>query len=549
MVDHDLYIFGGVYSDSAMYADLVLRGGKIITVDENESTVEAVAVKYGIIVTVGKAGDVNVLVGPKTKVIELNGRTVIPGLMDSHSHMADEGAGRLLFVDLSQEAGVMSIKDIQERLADRAKKTPKGSWIFGYQEDDSKLIEKRHPTRWELDVGSKNHPISISTVGGHFSILNSTAYEMAGVSRETPDPVGGKFDRDARGEMTGGAHEKAIDLVIPKEVQEPTVEQSYEGAKSILKDCASVGLTCVYDLVDKHQIRALIDLNTQGELPIRMRMDAIIDLFPELNATGVHQMFGDDMLRLCGLKFFFDGAISARTAAVTEPYCDKPGFYGVMSTTREIAEDLLGRAYAAGYRVSCHANGDRAIAMYLDIMEKLQAKYPREDPRNRDIHCTVITKELVAKIKRLGILPTIFGPYPYYHGDKLLVPFGEERLERMFAARIFLDEGIKLAAHSDHPCAPFPPLMAIHALVNRTTKAGKPIGRSQRITVMEALRLYTVNSAYQSFDEDHLGSIEEGKLADFVILGKNILTTPKEEIKDISIDATIVGGRIIYERK
>jgi predicted amidohydrolase YtcJ len=532
-----------------MYADLVLRGGKIITVDEKESTVEAVAVKYGRIVTVGKDGDMKTLVGPKTKVIELKGRAVIPGLMDSHSHMADEGAGRLRFVDLSQEAGIMSIKDIQERLADRAKKTPNGSWIFGYQEDDSKLIEKRHPTRWELDAVSKNHPISISTVGGHFSILNSTAYEMAGVSRETPDPVGGKFDRDARGELTGGTHEKAIDLVIPKEAQEPTVEQSYEGAKSILKDCASVGLTCVYDLVDKHQIRALIDLNTRGELPIRMRMDAIIDLFPELNATGVHQMFGDDMLRLCGLKFFFDGAISARTAAVTEPYCDKPGFYGVMSTTLEIAEDLLGKAYAAGYRVSCHANGDRAIAMYLDIMEKLQEKYPREDPRNRDIHCTVITKELVAKIKRLSILPTIFGPYPYYHGDKLLVPFGEERLERMFAARIFLDEGIKLAAHSDHPCAPFPPLMAIHALVNRTTKAGKPIGKSQRITVIEALRLYTVNSAYQSFDEDRLGSIEEGKHADLVILGRDILTIPKEEIKDIPIDATIVGGKIIYERK
>jgi hypothetical protein len=532
-----------------MYADLVLRGGKIITIDEAESTAQAVAVKYGRIIAVGKDGDVKPLVGPSTKVIELKGRAVIPGLMDSHSHMADEGAGRIRFVDLSQEAGVKSIKDIQERLAERAKKTPKGAWIFGYQEDDSKLAEKRHPTRWELDVGSKNHPISISTVGGHFSILNSKAYEMARITKETLDPVGGKFDRDDKGEITGGAHEKAIDLVIPKEAQEPTAEQSYEGAKSILMDCARVGLTCVYDLVDKQQIKALIELNTRGELPIRMRMDAIIDLFPELNATGVHQMFGDNMLRLCGLKFFFDGAISARTAAVTEPYCDKPGFYGVMSTTREIAEDLLGKVYAVGFRVSCHANGDRAIAMYLDIMEKLQAKYPRMDPRNRDIHCTVITKELVAKIKRLGILPTIFGPYPYYHGDKLLVPFGEERLERMFAARTFLDEGIKLAAHSDHPCAPFPPLMAICALVNRTTKAGKPIGRSQRITVMEALRLYTINSAYQSFDEDRLGSIEEGKLADFVILGRDILTVPTTEIKDIPVDATIVDGKIVYVRK
>jgi predicted amidohydrolase YtcJ len=532
-----------------MYADLVLLGGKIITVDEKESTAEAVAIKYGKIIAVGKNDDLKAHISPKTKVIELKGRAVIPGLMDSHSHMADEGAGRMLFIDLSQEAGVRSIKDIQKRLAKRASKTPKGAWIFGYQEDDSKLAEERHPTRWELDDGSKDHPISVSTVGGHFSILNSKAYEMAGVAKEAPDPVGGKFDRDAKGEITGGAHEKAIDLIIPREAQEPTAEQSYEGAKSILTDCASVGLTCAYDLVDRHQIKALIDLNTRGELPIRMRMDATIDLFPELSATGIHQIFGDDMLKFCGLKFFFDGAISARTAAVTEPYCDKPGFYGVMSTTREIAEDVLEKAYAAGYRVSCHANGDRAIAMYLDIMEKLQAKYPRKDPRNRDIHCTVITKELVAKIKRLGILPTIFGPYPYYHGDKLLISFGEERLERMFAARTFLDEGIKLAAHSDHPCAPFPPLMAIHALVNRTTKAGKPIGRTQRISTMEAIRLYTINSAYQSFDEDRLGSIEVGKLADFVILSRDILTIPTEEIKDITVDATIVGGKIVYERK
>lgn len=542
-------MFVEIYSCSAMFADLVLRGGKIITVDEEESKTEAVAVKYGKIVAVGSNDDVKAFISSITKVIELKGRAVIPGFMDSHSHMADEGAGRMRFVDLSQEAGVKSIKDIQEKLTERAKKTPKNAWIFGYQEDDSKLTEKRHPTRWELDVASRCHPISISTVGGHFFIMNSKAYEMAGVTKETQDPVGGKFDRDTKGEITGGAHEKAIDLVIPREAQEPTVDQSYEGAKSILKDCASVGLTCVYDLVDRFQIRALIDLNNNGELPIRIRMDAIIDLFPELNATGIHQMFGDNMLRLCGLKFFFDGAISARTAAVMEPYCDKPDFYGIMSTTREIAEDVLGKAYAAGYRLSCHANGDRAIGMYLDIMEKLQAKYPREDPRNRDIHCTVITKDLVAKIKRLGILPTIFGPYPYYHGDKLLVPFGEERLERMFAARTFLDEGIRVAAHSDHPCAPFPPLMAIHALVNRTTKAGKPIGRSQRITVMEALRLYTINSAYHSFDEDRLGSIEVGKLADFVVLDRDILTVPSEEIKNIPVDFTIVDGKIVFERK
>lgn len=531
-----------------MRADLVLIHGKIITVNDRETIAEAVAVKHGRIIAVGSSDEIKTCISSSTKVIELKNRTVIPGLMDSHGHFANEGAGRIRLVDLSQEVGIKNIKDILDKLSERVKKTPKGAWIFGYQEDDSKLAEKRHPTRWELDEASRDHPISVSTVGGHFSILNSKAYEMAGVTKDIPDPVGGKYDRDAKGDLTGGAHEKALNVLIPKGANEPTAEQSYEGAKSILTDCASVGLTCVYDLVNKNEIKALIDLNTKGELPIRMRMDAHIDLFPMLNGSGIHQMFGDDNLRLCGLKFFFDGAISARTAAVTEPYCDKPGFYGVMSTTREIAEETLEKAYAAGFRISAHANGDQAIAMFLDIMEKLQAKYPREDPRNRDIHCTVITKELVEKIKKLNILPTIFGPYPYYHGDKLLAPFGEERLERMFAARTLLDAGLKLAAHSDHPCAPFPPLMAIHALVNRETKSGKPIGQSQRISVMDALRLYTINSAYQSFDENSLGSIEEGKLADFVILGKDILTVPASEIKDIPIDATIVGGKVIYQR-
>jgi len=277
-----------------------------------------------------------------------------------------------------------------------------------------------------------------------------------------------------------------------------------------------------------------------------MRMDMMIDLFPELVKTGIYRGLGDDWVRLCGLKFFFDGAISARTAAVTEPYLNKPNFYGVLATTEEIARETILSAYARGYRISAHANGDRAIGMYLDIMEEAQSKYPREDPRNRDIHCTVVSPELVARIKDLGILPTIFGPYVYYHGDKLIPAFGEKRLEWMFAARSFLDAGVKVAAHSDHPCAPFPPLMAIHGLVNRTTKAGRPIGRSQKISVMEALRLYTSTAAYHAFDEDTLGSLEPGKLADMVVLGEDILTVPTEQIIDIPIEMTLVGGEVVY---
>ena len=532
-----------------MKADLVLTGGKVVTMDGEESIAEAVAVKYGRIVKVGSLSEVKTLIGEGTRVIDLKGRTVVPGFMDSHCHIMRTGADRMLYVDLSEEAGVHSIGDLVERLRERAEETPVGEWVVGYQEDDSKLAEKRHPTRWDLDKASTEHPIIISTVGGHFYVANSLAFELAGVSKDTPDPVGGKFDRDPEtGEPIGSLHEKAYGVIRPEGPAEPTREQSYEGARMILQECAANGITCVYDTVGRSSIRAALDLRNRGELPIRVRMDAGIDLFPDLNRLGIYRGMGDDWVRLCGLKFFFDGAISARTAAVTEEYLNKPGFYGVFATTREIATETIMAAYSEGYRISAHANGDAAIAMYLDIMEEAQSRYPREDSRNRDIHCTVVTPELVERIRELGILPTIFGPYVYYHGDKLIPAFGEERLERMFAARWFLDAGVTIAAHSDHPCAPFPPLMAVHGLVNRTTKAGRPIGMSQRISVVEALRLYTTNAAYQSFDEDRLGSIEEGKLADMVVLGEDILTVPPETIIDIPVDMTIVDGKVVYER-
>jgi predicted amidohydrolase YtcJ len=360
------------------------------------------------------------------------------------------------------------------------------------------------------------------------------------------------FDRDPEtGELTGGLHEKAVGIIRrarpPRE--DLSREEAAETVKNMMLDNARTGLTTIYDNVGRSQVRAALDLKNRGELPIRFRVDLGVDLYKEMTELGLtHEPFGDEWVKICGVKFFFDGAISARTAAVSEPYLHRENFYGVMATTEEIARKTLEEAYEAGCRVSAHANGDKAIDLYLNIMEEIQKTYPRKDPRNRIIHCTVINPELVDRIKKLDMLPTIFGAYPYYHGDKLIPAFGEKRLESMFAARSFLDAGIKIAAHSDHSASPYPPLMGIHALVNRTTKAGKPIGQSQKVSVMEALKLYTVNAAYHSYDEDSLGSIEKGKCADFVVLGEDILTVPPETIVDIPIDMTIVGGKVIYER-
>jgi predicted amidohydrolase YtcJ len=532
-----------------MFADLVLKNGKIVTIDEKGSIAEAVAVKFGRILAVGTNDEIKGYVGETTEVVDLKGRTVTPGLIDSHCHQTASGARKYVTVELSQESGIHSIADIQKRLAERVKVTPKGEWIYGGDEDDSKLAEKRHPTRWELDEATPDHPVTVTTRGGHFCIANSKAFEVANVSKDTPDPAGGTFERDpATGELTGGVHEKATQIITPVRPT-PNKEQAYAGAKDQLLACAAAGLTCVHDSIGESQIRAINDLKNNGELPIRVRIDVHKEHWPELKKVGIYQGFGDDWVRITAIKFFWDGAISARTAAVTEPYLHRPDFYGVLGTTPELAMEELEAAYKEGYRIVTHANGDAAVALFCDVMEVLQKKYPRKDPRNRDIHCTVVNPELIARLKKLDILPTIFGPYVYYHGDKLLPAFGEERLEWMFAARSFLDAGMKVSAHSDYGAGPMPPLMAIHGLVNRVTKAGRPIGQSQRISVMEALKLYTINAAYHSFDEDKQGSIEVGKLADFTVYGEDILTVPTDTIIDIPIDMTIIDGKTVYARE
>jgi hypothetical protein len=538
-----------------MSTDLVLFGGKIVTVDSKESIQEALAIRSGRFQAVGSNNEIKPFIQSETQVIDLAGRTVIPGFIESHCHLASDAAHQYVFevIDASYEAGIRSIADIQARIAEQVKRKPKGEWINVTQEDDSKLAEKRHPTKWDLDKVAPEHPVIIDTVGGHFAVVNSVAFERAGVKNDSIDPMGGRFERDPQThELTGWIHERARNVVQPIGYgRNPTLEEAMAGIHHVASQYAASGLTCANDGGVRQGviIRALHELHTRGRLPLRIRLDIRYDLMAHLAALGIGEGFGNEMLKICGIKITADGAISARTAAVAEPYFHRPDYYGELAITKELLREIIMEGYPQGYRFSVHANGERAINMFLDIIEEAQTKYPRKDPRNRIIHCTVVNTEIIARIKRLGILPTIFGPYPYYHGDKIYQAFGAERLERMFAARSFLDADVKVAAHSDHPASPYPPLMGIHALVNRKTAKGYAIGTSQKISVMEALKLYTINGSYHMFEEDRMGSIEPGKLADMVVLQKDILTVPPETIKDIPVDATILSGEVIYSRK
>jgi len=535
-------------------ADVVLYNGKVVTVDERESVAEAVAVKSEKLLAVGSNEEVTPLIGAETKAIDLKGKTVIPGFIESHCHMSSgEGLQRALgIIDGSHEAGVRSLADILAKIAEQAKSKPKGEWIHVHKEDESKLAEKRHPNRWDLDKVAPHHPVMVTTVGGHFAVVNSKAFEVASVTKDTPDPMGGRFEKDpTTGALTGWIHESAIEVLQPVEGgREPNLEEAMEGIRWMAEQYVASGLVYAYDMVTQGIItRAYQELLSRGQLPLRIALEIYHELMPHLVQLGIIQGFGNAMLKIGGIKIFADGAISARTAAVAEPYLDRPDYCGELAITREELHRIIMEGYPRGYRFCVHANGERAINMVLDTIEEAQEKYPRQDPRNRIIHCTVVTQEIIGRIRRLGILPTIFGPYAYYHGDKILPAFGVERLERMFAARSFIDAGIKVAAHSDHPASPYPPLMGIHALVNRKSASGQPIGTSQEISVMEALKLYTINAAYHTFEEDILGSIETGKVADMVVLGKDILTVPPETIMDIPVDMTIVDGRIVYQRE
>jgi len=537
---------------SELYADMALLNGKVVTLDDKEAVTEAVATKFGRILAVGLTKEIESLVGPDTCIVDLRGRTVVPGLIDSHCHPTGSALHRALAIDVSYESGVRSLADVFARIAEQAKRRPKGEWINAVNEDESKLVERRHPNKWDLDKIAPDHPVMVTTVGGHFSIVNSKAFEIASVTKNSPDPMGGRFERDPKtGELTGWIHEAAAQVLQPTRYgRDPTLEEAMEAIRWVTTQYAASGLTCVNDggIARPILLRALQELVRKGELRIRMRMDLSCELMPQLTGLGIGEGFGSDMLKICAVKIVADGAISARTAAVAEPYLHRADYWGELAITKEALHDIIMEGYPKGYRFAVHANGERAIEMFLDVIEEAQEKHPRSDPRNRAIHCTVVTPEIIERIRKLGVLPTIFGPYPYYHGDKILPAFGAERLERMFAARSFLDTGVKVSAHSDHHASPYPPLMGIHALVNRRSMYGQPIGLSQKISVMEALRLYTINAAYHSFEEDLMGSIEPGKLADMVVLGRDILTVPTETVINIPIDMTIVDGRIVYQR-
>lgn len=536
-------------------ADMILWGGKVITVDPRNPEAEAVAIQNGRFLIVGSNSEVRAISGRKTERIALKGRTVTPGFIDSHQHLFEYGTN-LLQLDCSPRK-CRSIEDLKKAVLKEALRKEPGAWIRGVGYDDTKMADLRPLNRWDLDEVAPHHPVFIQQVSGHWAVVNSRALEAGGVFEGAPDPKGGSYGRDPQtGRLNGVLYEQAeFAFVYEGTTGQPPVmplfslEERMKGVRLASDRYVAAGLTSVTDaLVSAQTLETYQQALRNGDLKVRMYMLVAIEYLPQLEALKLKTGFGNEWLRLGGIKILADGAIAGRTAFLTEPYVgtEEHGILAVES--QEVLHEMILRGHEGGYQVCVHANGDRTIEMALTGFEKALAAVPRKNHRHRLEHCTVVNPEILKRIRKNRLLVTPFGSYIYFHGEKMAPHYGPERVARMFAHRSFLDYGIPVSGASDSPCGPYEPLLAIQSCVTRKSFAGDILGANQVITTDEAIFLYTMASAYASFEEDVKGSITPGKLADLVVLGEDPRRVSREEIKDIPVEMTVVGGEIRYKK-
>jgi predicted amidohydrolase YtcJ len=526
-------------------ADLILHNGNFITIDPRNPHAEAIAVGRNRILAVGSNDEITGLASGATKRIDVGGSTVVPGFIDAHTHVAYSGRRHLRFVDCD----LRSVGAIQAAIRERASKTPEGEWVVGFKYDDTKTAERRFLTRVDLDSAAPKHPVYILHRGGHSGYVNSLAFSRIGVTETVPDPAGGKFGRDTSGRLTGRLMERAT---APFEEKIPAFgvysrEEDRQAVKLISAMFARAGVTSATDAYGTPEdLRAYQDAHAAGELKTRLYCMIGSDHIDRMLAAGVRTGLGDEWVRVGGMKMTCDGSISERTARLSQPYIGRPDDYGIIVTPEAELYATARKAHEAGWQIGIHANGDVAIDSVVGIYERLQRELPRRDPRFRIEHCTIINDDLVRRIRALNIIPTPFSTYVYFHGEKMR-EYGEERLNWMFAHRSFLDAGVMVTEASDYPPGPFEPMMALQSMVTRTDINGHVWGPRQRITVEEALKVATLHGAYASFEEHEKGSLEAGKLADLVVLGRSPLTEDPSSLISIPIERTMVGGQWVYE--
>ena len=515
-------------------ATLVLLNGRVYTLNYRKPTAQAIAVSDEKIVYVGENSEASKFVGSNTKVVDLDGKTVLPGFTDCHVHVASFGRS-LSALNLRN---VTSITQLKEIVSERSQQHESDTWILGYGWDQEKFAEKRLPTRWDLDKAAPNNPVILFRVCTHICVANSKALEKAEIERNTIAPFGGKIDRDpSTGELTGILREKALRL-ISKALPKESIEEIFQTCLMACRKAVESGLTGVHWIIESPiEMHAIRKMREEGKLPLRVHLLAPAEFMENLEGLGVGQGFGDSIVNVGGLKVLLDGSLGGQTAALYDPYDDAPETNGMLTYEQKDFEMLVLNAHKAGLQLAVHAIGDRAIDVALEAFEKALQKIPNVDHRHRIEHASVLDEKSIRRMKRLGIIASV---QPHFTASDFWVEhrLGKKRAHWVYPFKSLMKAGVVVCGGSDCPVDPISPLLGIWAAVVRKRNFG------ERLTVEEAIRLYTVNAAYASFEENLKGTIEEGKLADIVVLSDDPFKIEPEKIRDIKVSMTIVGGQI-----
>jgi len=533
-----------------MNADCVLIG-KIQTLDPSRPAAEALAITGGKISCVGTADEAHRSAASGAEILDLGGRVVLPGFVESHSHPIYYGR----YLEEVDCRYARSLGDVVEALGDRAQTTPPGGWVVGNGYDHTLLKELRHPTRRELDGASPRHPVMLRNITGHSMVVNSEVLRISGITANTPDPEGGHIGREKGGEPDGIFWEWAQRLVqehLPGVQTEDIVRYLHNASGEYL----AAGVTSVVDAAigfnyGMRDAEVYARVADEGGLPLRYGAAIMYDVWRELRdgaGPGLEWPGDPDRVRPVAVKFFQDGSIQIETAALREPYFGgrEPTDHHLVWPQHEL-DAMVADAHSSGWQIWTHGNGDAAIGSILDAYRRALRDDPRNDHRHRVEHCQTAGEDQLDLMSEMGVTASFFVPHVWHWGDRHRDVFlGPERAARIDPLASAARRGMRFGLHNDSPVTPIEPLLSVGTAVARLTSGGRVLGPEQAITVEQALRSMTLDAAYLAFEEDRKGTLTEGKLGDAVVLESDPHEVAPEEIKDIPVAMTIVGGEVAY---